>query len=102
MVWYFCAPVMAKRRKTPLRKWLDDSGETISGMARVLDVSRGRAQHWVIGRVMPRGRTLTDLMQLTGLNVPQLLPHPSAEETRRRERDKRRKQRKQAVNGKSR
>jgi transcriptional regulator with XRE-family HTH domain len=68
---------------TPLRRWLIKNGQTITGLARSLEVSRARAQWWVNGAVMPRGMMLDTLITLTGLTVKDFLPNEEVSKKRR-------------------
>lgn len=88
---------MAPRRKTPLRKWLDTRSESVGDLAQMLGVSRGRVQHWAIGAVMPRGPLLHHLIQLTGIELEQLLPNLALQQQRREREASRRA--KEAING---
>jgi transcriptional regulator with XRE-family HTH domain len=75
---------------TPLQQWLKLNDESIAGLARILQVSRGRAQFWVCRATMPRGQMLDNLMTLTGLSVRELIPDPTQQERRRLREERRR------------
>src|SRR4030095_5054024 len=68
---------------TPLRRWLLANNQTITGLARILEVSRGRAQFWVNGAATPRGELLEALVALTGLTHRQLWPQEEIAQKRR-------------------
>lgn len=68
---------------TPLRRWIKSHDYSIGGFARVLKISRGRAQFWVNGEAMPRGEMLDLVLRITGLKLRDLLPHPDQVRRRR-------------------
>lgn len=59
---------------TPLAKWMDANGRTVSGLARELGEERGRIQHYVHRRAFPAGPLLIKLINLTGLSAEDFLP----------------------------
>lgn len=71
---------------TPLRRWLKQQGLTISGLARKLNVSRGRTQHWVKRASAPHGLLLLKLIKVTGLQAEQVMPLQDLVDYRRQRR----------------
>ena len=59
---------------TPLAKWMDANGRTVTGLARELGESRLRIQHYVHRRAFPEARLLVRLITLTGLPVQDFVP----------------------------
>lgn len=59
---------------TPLAKWMDANGRSVTGLARELGEERGRIQHYVHRRAFPAGPLLIKLIELTGLEAKDFLP----------------------------
>lgn len=73
---------------TPLRSWLNEHHLTITGFAKKLKVSRGRAQHWVKRSSAPHGQLLLRVIKMTGLKAQELMPSKHTIKKRRLHRDR--------------
>lgn len=69
---------------TPLAKWMEANGYSVSSLARKLGESRLRVQHYVHRRAFPRGELLIKLIGLTGLEAKDFLPTKATREKTRK------------------